>query len=80
MHTQFFGNFFEFSKKRGWRDHLYIRREAFLDKKEKQKSFQHFEKRLDKRGKFMYNSLCEFCKGRSQVHGEVLKRPKRRPC
>ena len=30
-------------------------------------------KSIDKRGIIEYNSVCEFCKGRSQVRGEVLK-------
>ena len=39
------------------------------------------EKVLDKRKGIVYNILREFCKRPlTQVHGDVLKRPKRRPC
>ena len=46
------------------------------------KSIRKAQKRLDKHIKIVYNIIREFCKrslARVQ-YGDVLKRPKRRPC
>ncbi len=47
----------------------------------------YFKKALDKRNKMLYNIIrCKSCKGPlaafaySEGYGDVLKRPKRRPC
>ena len=54
-----------------------IRKQNNSDKKQRKT-----QKHLDKRAKMRYNIIREFCKrplARVQ-YGDVLKRPKRRPC